>query len=184
MAYSTYFIGTTSVPPYISYTSWITLTCYMTLLLPVSVRAFFTLTLLEPQSRFGDNSLKFQVVCPQNGTGVLKGLKRDFYPKPVDTQHNQCPCRFFNQSQIHTRFVVAKLHHRDSTWLCSNNRVDTEISVHLCWIRQGRHTSYTKERKRRTKRRDRSKKWEKERKKERKRERGKGGVPLLRGHGN
>ena len=33
-----------------------------------------SLTLLEPQSRFGDNSLKFQVVCPQNGTGVLKGL--------------------------------------------------------------------------------------------------------------
>ena len=32
------------------------------------------LTLLEPQSRFGDNSLKFQVVCPQNGTAVLKGL--------------------------------------------------------------------------------------------------------------
>ena len=34
-----------------------------------------TLTLLESQSRFGDKSLKFEVVCPQNGTGVLKGLK-------------------------------------------------------------------------------------------------------------
>ena len=33
-------------------------------------------TLLEPQSRFGDRPLKFQVVCPQNGTAVLKGLKR------------------------------------------------------------------------------------------------------------
>ena len=31
-------------------------------------------TLLEPQSRFGDKALKFQVVCPQNGTEVLKGL--------------------------------------------------------------------------------------------------------------
>ena len=31
-------------------------------------------TLLEPQSRFGDKSLNFQVVCPQNGTAVLKGL--------------------------------------------------------------------------------------------------------------
>ena len=28
----------------------------------------FFLTFLEPQSRFGDNPLKFQVVCPQNGT--------------------------------------------------------------------------------------------------------------------
>ena len=31
------------------------------------------ITLLEPQSRFGDQPLKFQVVCPQNGTAVLKG---------------------------------------------------------------------------------------------------------------
>ena len=33
-----------------------------------------TLTLLGPQSRFGDKPLKFQVVCPQNETAVLKGL--------------------------------------------------------------------------------------------------------------
>ena len=32
------------------------------------------LTLLEPQSRFGDKTLKFQVVCPQNGTAVPKWL--------------------------------------------------------------------------------------------------------------
>ena len=31
-------------------------------------------TLLELQYRFGDNPLKFQVVYPQNGTSVLKGL--------------------------------------------------------------------------------------------------------------
>ena len=31
------------------------------------------LTLLEPQSAFGDKLLKFQAVCPQNGTAVLKG---------------------------------------------------------------------------------------------------------------
>ena len=34
----------------------------------------FRLTLLEPQSRSGDNPDKFQVVSPQNGTAVLKGL--------------------------------------------------------------------------------------------------------------
>ena len=33
-----------------------------------------SLTLFEPQSRFGDKPVKFQVVCPQNGTAVLKGL--------------------------------------------------------------------------------------------------------------
>ena len=30
---------------------------------------------LELQPRFGDKTLKFQVVCPQNGTAVLKGLR-------------------------------------------------------------------------------------------------------------
>ena len=34
-------------------------------------------TLLEPQSRFGDKPLNFQVVCPQNGTAVLNGLTGD-----------------------------------------------------------------------------------------------------------
>ena len=36
------------------------------------LRELTQLTLLE--SRFGDKSVKFQVVCPQNGTAVLKGL--------------------------------------------------------------------------------------------------------------
>ena len=33
---------------------------------------FQPLTLLEPQSRFGDKPVKFQVVCPQNRTAVLE----------------------------------------------------------------------------------------------------------------
>ena len=33
--------------------------------------------LLEPQSRLRDNPLKFQVLCPQNGTAALKGLHED-----------------------------------------------------------------------------------------------------------
>ena len=39
-----------------------------------SIMPSYTLTPLEPQSRFGDKLFKFQVVCPQNGTAVLKGL--------------------------------------------------------------------------------------------------------------
>ena len=47
---------------------------------PIYTRGFsvlFRLTLLErPQSRFGDKSVKFQVVCPQNGTDCRsKGVK-------------------------------------------------------------------------------------------------------------
>ena len=41
--------------------------------LPLCIPQQF-LTLLEPQSAFGDKLLNFQVVCPQNGTAVLKGL--------------------------------------------------------------------------------------------------------------
>ena len=37
---------------------------------------YHTLVVLEPQSRFGDKPVKFQVVRPQNGTVVLKGLIR------------------------------------------------------------------------------------------------------------
>ena len=32
------------------------------------------LTRLEPQSRFGDKALEICLVCPHNGTAVLKGL--------------------------------------------------------------------------------------------------------------
>ena len=32
------------------------------------------LTLLELQSHFGNKALKFQIVCPRNGTAVLKGV--------------------------------------------------------------------------------------------------------------
>ena len=39
-----------------------------------SNRFSLALTPLEPQSRFGDKPVNFQVVCPQNGTAALKGL--------------------------------------------------------------------------------------------------------------
>ena len=32
-------------------------------------------TIEEPQPRFGDRPVKFQVFCPPNGTAVLKGLR-------------------------------------------------------------------------------------------------------------
>ena len=34
---------------------------------------FEGLTPSEPQSRFGDKPVKFKVICPRNGTAVLKG---------------------------------------------------------------------------------------------------------------
>ena len=48
-------------------------TCYF-LSVRVLVHSRGTLTLLEPQSCFGDRPLKFQVDCPLNGTADLKGL--------------------------------------------------------------------------------------------------------------
>ena len=41
------------------------------------------LTLLGPQSRFGDNSLVIRLVCPQIGTAVVKGLRRVAIRNPV-----------------------------------------------------------------------------------------------------
>ena len=38
-----------------------------------------TLTLLGPQSRFLEKTVKFYVICPPNGTAVLKGSKRSMY---------------------------------------------------------------------------------------------------------
>ena len=43
-------------------------------------------TLLGPQSRFGDKPVKFQVVCPQNGTAVSKGLTEQQLPNPIILQ--------------------------------------------------------------------------------------------------
>ena len=37
------------------------------------------LTPLEPQSGCGDEPVKFQIVCPQNGAAVLKGLSLFFF---------------------------------------------------------------------------------------------------------
>ena len=53
---------------------------------PVRKSALMTLlTLLELQSHFGDNPIKFQVVCPQIGTAALKGLRLQsrFGDKPL-----------------------------------------------------------------------------------------------------
>ena len=41
------------------------------------------LTLLGPQPRFGDQLLGIWVVCPPNGTAVLKGLRRPLRPCSV-----------------------------------------------------------------------------------------------------
>ena len=35
---------------------------------------YLVLTLLELQAHFRDNPVKFQVLCPHNGTAVLKGI--------------------------------------------------------------------------------------------------------------
>ena len=49
----------------------------------------YSLTPLEPQSRFGDKLLENWVVCPPNGTAVLKGLKN---PNTSSTFVGQQPC--------------------------------------------------------------------------------------------
>ena len=43
------------------------------LFVPKTELVYNVLTPLEPQSRFGDKLLEIKLVCPQNGTAVLKG---------------------------------------------------------------------------------------------------------------
>ena len=47
------------------------------------IQYMFLTLLLEPQSRFGDKPAKFQIVCPQNGTAVLKGGCITRYQTPL-----------------------------------------------------------------------------------------------------
>ena len=60
------------------------------LFLKVLVRFFWVpLTLLGPQSRFGDTLLRICLVCPHNGTAVLKGLnsERILYTQRSSSSH-------------------------------------------------------------------------------------------------
>ena len=54
---------------------------------PSCTMSWWLLTLLEPQSRFGDKILGIWLVCPQNGTAVLKGLRHTFHHSPIYWHH-------------------------------------------------------------------------------------------------
>ena len=54
------------------------------------------LTLLGPQSRFGDNSPEIRLLCPQIGTSVLKGLRSSIPHLKTD----------FSKTQIASRRII------------------------------------------------------------------------------
>ena len=58
-----------------------------------------SLALVEPLSRFEDKPVEFQVVCPQNGTAVLRGLHLIFTNPPEE-----------NNAQKQTRMYVVRTH--------------------------------------------------------------------------
>ena len=67
-----------------------------------SVRAD-SLTLLELQSHFGGNTLKFQVLCPQIGTAVLKGLKVF-----KDTWYRRCRVLVLRGTMVNRTYGIHK----------------------------------------------------------------------------
>ena len=69
---------------------------------PLRVKTSYELTLLEPQSRFGDKPVKFQVVCPQHGTAVLKGLSR----KSESDDRKKTKTKTSSESAYHQRCLV------------------------------------------------------------------------------
>ena len=58
------------------------------------------ITLLEPQSRFGDKPVKFQVVCPQNGTAVQQGMN-------YQTQRSTLRCTVLVYTVVLGRYTAA-----------------------------------------------------------------------------
>ena len=58
--------------------------------------------ILELQSHFGDNPLKFQVVCPQIGTAVLKGLRGPVLPKALSSvgAHTEGVQELFDEAYV------------------------------------------------------------------------------------
>ena len=72
----------------------------------------------EPQSRFGGKPLKFQVVCPQNGTAVLKGL-----PRRSEALLPSC--------QIHLRPLLPL-----PTAITSQHYIICGLFIIVCWCEQ------------------------------------------------
>ena len=70
-------------------------------------KQFYTLTLLGPQSRFGGKLLELWVVCPQNGTAVLKGLSEQvevpngFHRGCAEDKMSRRYIRRFNTDSMH-----------------------------------------------------------------------------------
>ena len=105
--------------------------------------------------------------------GCSSHIKPSFLP--VDIQHNQCPCWFFNLTRD-TSFVVTNLRHRDTTVGCprtgylvcskhSSGHCNVIISF---WILQARHTHSKKKRNKQKQRNEKLRRAEESEEKKRK----------------
>ena len=102
-----------------------------------------SLTLLEPHFRFGDKPLKFQVVCPQIGTAVLKGLTPTNYfnnNNQAGGKNGPVDCVRARLSSSRTRLAVAQFHarwrKRESARLARSERANVEYigdDIHCVW---------------------------------------------------
>ena len=97
------------------------------------------LTPLEPQSRFGGKPLKLQVVCPQNGTAVLKGLSLNRLCVFVNVAINSPVRRFFFSPTgwLHERKKIARIGHRGiGRPVVFQTRLDTyrNGAIYLCQV--------------------------------------------------
>ena len=93
------------------------------------------LTLLEPQSRFGDKPLKSQVVCPQNGTAVLKGLmgKTHTYTCCTHTQHSRSPYARIGMIHATSLVVVAICSAVADIPGCTGGYTGGMVMAHTSW---------------------------------------------------
>ena len=105
------------------------------------------LTLLEPQSHFGDNQFKFQVVCPQIGTAVLKGLRQETHGITITRTPSSCAkitVRIYNRDVNYRRFqsgrtgkycpsvkIARKNRNRNESYLPGTKYTFSTVQKHL-----------------------------------------------------
>ena len=78
------------------------------------------LTLLEPQSRLWDKLVNFRVVCPQNGTAVLNGLREVKQARHTSLLNRDPPLYLFD---INSLLSVSPTRNKESGCRLSHHHV-------------------------------------------------------------
>ena len=105
--------------------------------LQLKMNRFELFTPLEPQSRFGDKVLEIRVECPQNGSAVLKRLRRCSGPLFIDSclksLLNDTPYRYASPCASRVRTQTTERRHSSSvTSFTASTLLIDDHEHHIC----------------------------------------------------